>query len=119
MGLYFGSEASNLRAARHSQLRPVPSGLAPDPERGIDQPWRAVSSSGDGEHIAEGCEPLDMDRPSPGRGHVFLAPGGRSEEVAHLVMGPAETGGAEVGLEPPHRPVAPFYSSVILFEMVV
>src|SRR3954453_16688974 len=25
---------------------------------GTDQPWRAVSSSGDGEHIAEGAAPL-------------------------------------------------------------
>jgi len=54
---------------------------------GTDQPWRAVSSSGDGEHIAEGGDSLDMDRPSPGCGHVLLAPGGRSEEVAHLVVG--------------------------------
>src|SRR5687767_6337045 len=53
---------------------------------GTDQPWRALSSSGDGEHIAEGGDPLDMDRPSPGRGHRLLAPGCRSEEVAHLVM---------------------------------
>jgi len=86
---------------------------------GIDRPWRVVSSSGDGEHIAEGGDSLDMDRPSPGRGHVLLAPGGRSEEVAHLVMSPAEAGGAGVRLEASHRPEAPFYPSVILFQMVV
>jgi hypothetical protein len=86
---------------------------------GIDQPWRAVSSSGDGEHIAEGGDSLDIDRPSTGRGHVFLAPGGRSEEVAHFVVSQAETGSAEVGLKAPHRAVAPFYSSMILLEMVV
>ena len=84
-----------------------------------NQPWRAVSSSGNGEHIAEGCNPLDIDRPSTGRGHVLLASGGRPEEVAHLVMSPAEAGGAGVGLETPHRPVAPFYSPVILFQMVI
>ena len=66
---------------------------------GTDQPWRAVSSSGDGEHIAQGGDPLDIDCPSPGCGHVLLASGGRSEEVAHLVMSPAEAGGAGVGLE--------------------
>jgi hypothetical protein len=60
-----------------------------------------------------------MDRPSPGRRHVLLASGGRPEKVAHLVMGPAEAGGAGMGLKAPHRSVAPFYSSVILFEMVV
>src|SRR5690242_1202542 len=60
-----------------------------------------------------------MDHPSAGRGHVLLAPGGRAEEVADLVVGPAEAGGAGVGLEPPHRPVAPFHPSVILLEMVV
>jgi hypothetical protein len=86
---------------------------------GTNQPWRAVSSSGDGEHIAEGCDPLDMDRPSPGCRHVLLAPGGWSEEVAHLVMSPAEAGGAGVRLEASHRLVAPFYSPVILFQMVV
>jgi hypothetical protein len=86
---------------------------------GTDQPWRAVSSSGDGEHIAEGGDPLDMDRPSTRYGHVLLAPGGRSEEVAHLVMSPAEAGGAGVGLEASHRLIAPFYSPVILFQMVV
>ena len=36
---------------------------------GTDQPWRTVSSSGDGEHIAESGNPLDMDRPSTRRGH--------------------------------------------------
>ena len=86
---------------------------------GTDQPWRAVSSSGDGEHIAEGGDPLDIDRPSPGRRHVLLAPGGRSEEVAHLVVGPAEAGGAGVSLEASHRLVASFYRSVILLQMVV
>ena len=60
-----------------------------------------------------------MDRPSPGRGHVLLAPGGWSEEVAHLVVGQAEAEGAGVGLEASHRPVAPFYRSVILLQMVV
>jgi len=60
-----------------------------------------------------------MDRPSPGRGHVLLAPGGWSEKVAHFVVGSAEAGSAGVGLETPHRPVAPFYSPVILFQMVV
>src|SRR5690242_18363814 len=60
-----------------------------------------------------------MDRPSPSRGHVLLAPEGRSEEVAHFVVGPAEAGGAGVDLETPHRPEAPFYPSVILFQMVV
>jgi hypothetical protein len=78
-----------------------------------------TSWSGNGEHIAEGCDPLDMDRPSPGRGHVLLAPGGRSEEVAHFVVGPAEAGGAGVSLEASHRLVTPFYSPVILFQMVV
>src|SRR3954453_5774430 len=86
---------------------------------GTDQPWRAASSSGDGEHIAEGGDPLDIDRPSPGRGHVLLAPGGRPEEVAHLVMSPAEGEGAGVGLEASHRLVAPFYAPVILLQVVV
>jgi hypothetical protein len=86
---------------------------------GTDQPWRAVSSSGDGEHIAQGGDPLDIDCPSPGCGHVLLAPGGRSEEVAHLVVSPAEAGGAGVSLEASHRLVTPFYSPVILFQMVV
>ena len=86
---------------------------------GTDQPWRAVSSSGDGEHIAEGGDPLDIDRPSPSRGHVLLAPGGWSEEIAHLVVGPAEAGGAGVSLEASHRLVAPFYRPVILLQMVV
>src|ERR687889_2476048 len=31
-----------------------------------------------------------MDRPLTGRGHVLLAPGGRSEEVAHFVVGQAD-----------------------------
>jgi hypothetical protein len=48
-----------------------------------------------------------MDRPSTRCGHVLLAPGGWSEEVAHLVVGPAEAGGAGVGLEASHRLVAP------------
>jgi hypothetical protein len=78
-----------------------------------------VSSSGDGEPITQGGDSLDMDRPSPGRRHRLLAPGGRSEEIADLVMGPAEAGGAGVGLEASHRPVAPFYAPVILFQMVV
>jgi hypothetical protein len=78
-----------------------------------------VSSSGDGEHIAEGGDSLDMDRPSTDRRHVLLASGGRSEKVAHLVMGQAEAGGAGVGLKAPHRSVAPFYLSVILFQMVI
>jgi hypothetical protein len=86
---------------------------------GTDQPWRAVSSSGDGEHIAQGGDSLDMDRPSTRRRHMLLAPGGRSEEVAHFVVGSAEAGGAGVGLETSHRAVAPFYSPVILFQMVV
>jgi predicted transposase YbfD/YdcC len=86
---------------------------------GTDQPWRAVSSSGDGQHIAEGGDSLDMDRPSTSRGHVLLAPGDRSEEVAHFVMGPAEAGGAGVGLKASHRLVAPFCRSVILLQMVV
>jgi hypothetical protein len=60
-----------------------------------------------------------MDRPSTRCGHVLLAPSGRPEEVAHFVMSPAEAGGAGVGLETPHRLVAPFYSPVILFQMVV
>jgi hypothetical protein len=60
-----------------------------------------------------------MDRPSTGRGHGLLAPGGRPEEVAHLVMSPAEAGSAGVGLETPHWTEAPFYSPVILFQMVV
>jgi hypothetical protein len=76
-----------------------------------------VSSSGDGEHIAQGGDPLDMDRPSPRCGHVLLAPGGWSEEVAHLVMSPAEAGGAGVRLEASHRLVTPFYSPVILFDI--
>ena len=76
---------------------------------GTDQPWRAVSSSGDGDHIAEGGDPLDIDRPSTGRGHVLLAPGGRSEEVAHFVVGQAEAGSAGMGLKTSHRPEAPFY----------
>ena len=46
--------------------------------------------SGDSEPVAQGGDPLDMDRPSPGRGHVLLAPSGRSEEVAHLVMSPGQ-----------------------------
>src|SRR3954469_1827035 len=100
-------------------LLPVPSGLAPDPERRHRSALASVSSSGDGEHIAEGCDPLDIDRPSTRRGHVLLAPGSRSEEVAHFVVGPAEAGGAGVGLEAPHWAVAPFYSPVILFQMVV
>jgi hypothetical protein len=50
---------------------------------------------------------------------VLLAPGGWSEEVAHLVVGPAEAGGAGVSLEASHRPEAPFYAPVILFQMVV
>jgi hypothetical protein len=82
-------------------------------------PCCGVPWSGDGEHIAEGGDSLDMDRPSTRRGHVLLAPGGWSEKVAHLVMGPAEAGSAEVVLEAPHRPVAPFYSSMILFQMVI
>jgi hypothetical protein len=65
--------------------------------------------SGNGEHIAQGGDSLDMDRPSPGRGHVLLAPGGRSEEIANLIMGPAEAGGAGVGLKVPQ--VVPFYTN--------
>jgi hypothetical protein len=60
-----------------------------------------------------------MDRPLPGRRHVLLAPGGRSEEIANLVMGAAEPGGTGMSLKAPHRLVAPFYPSVILFQMVV
>ena len=60
-----------------------------------------------------------MDRPSTGRWHVLLAPGGRSEEVAHFVVGQAEAGGAGVGLKTPHWTEAPFYPSVILFQMVI
>ena len=60
-----------------------------------------------------------MDRPSTGRGHVLLAPGDRPEEIANLVMGAAEPGGTGMSLKAPHRPVAPFYPSVILLEMVV
>src|SRR3954453_18064522 len=86
---------------------------------GTDQPWRAASSSGDGEHIAEGGDPLDIDRPSPGCGHVLLAPGGWSEEVAPLIVGPAEAGGAGMSLKASHRLVTPFYPPVILFQMVV
>ena len=97
----------------------VPSCLAPDPERRHRSGWRAVSSSRDGEHIAESGDPLDMDRPSTGRGHVLLAPGGRSEEVAHFVVGQAEAGSAGMGLKTSHWPEAPFYPSVILFQMVV
>jgi hypothetical protein len=78
-----------------------------------------VSSSGDGEHIAEGGYSLDMDRPSTGRRHVLLAPGGRSEKVAHFVVGQAEAERAGVDLEASHRLVAPFYRSVILLQMVV
>ena len=74
-----------------------------------DQLWRVVSHSGDGEHITECGDSLDMDRPPTRRGHVLLAPGGRAEEVAHFVMGPAEAGSAGVSLESPHRPVAPLY----------
>jgi len=37
---------------------------------------------------------------------VLLAPGGRPEEIAHLVMSPAEAGGAGVRLEASHRLVA-------------
>jgi hypothetical protein len=48
---------------------------------------------------------------------VLLAPGGRSEEVAHFVVGQAEPGSAGVGLETPQE--APFYPSMILFQMVV
>jgi hypothetical protein len=84
----------------------VPSGLAPDPER--RHRAALAESSGDSEHIAEGGDSLDMDRPSPGRRHVLLAPGGRSEEVAHFVMGPTEAEGTGMGLEASHRLVAPF-----------
>jgi hypothetical protein len=92
----------------------VPSGLAPDPE------WRQRSSlvktpwSGDGEPIAPGGDPLDMDRPSTGRGHRLLAPGGRSEEVTHLVMGPAQAGGAASGT--PGQPSEPPISGVPLCD---
>lgn len=86
---------------------------------GKDRPWGVVSSSGDGKHIAEGGDPLDIDRSSLGRGHVLLAPGGWSEEVAHLVVGSAEAEGAGVDLKALHRPVAPFYRSMILLQMVV
>ena len=60
-----------------------------------------------------------MDRPSACRGHMLPAPNGRSEEVTNLVMYLAKTSGAGVGLEAPHRAVAPFYSPMILLEMVV
>ena len=82
-----------------------------------DQPWRAVSSSGDSEHIAEGGKSLDMDRPSPGRGHVLPAPGGRAQEVADLVEGPAEAMSRIEILEAAHRAVASFYAPVILFDI--
>src|SRR3954470_6509262 len=100
-------------------LHRVPSGLAPDPERRHRSALGAVSSSGEGEPIAQGGDPLDMDRPSPGCGHVLLAPGGWSEEVAHFIVGPAEAGGAGMSLKASHRLVTPFYSPVILFQMVV
>jgi hypothetical protein len=50
---------------------------------------------------------------------MLLTPGGRAEEIANLVVGQAEAEGAGVGLETPHQPIAPFYSPVILFQMVV
>jgi len=49
----------------------------------------------------------------------LLAPNGRSEEVTNLIMCLAKTSGAGVGLEAPHRAVAPFYPPMILLEMVV
>src|SRR4051794_8015235 len=85
----------------------VPSGLAPDLE------WRHRSALVSGIVVRRrrayrgGGDSLDIDRPSPGRGHVLLAPGGWSEKVAHFVVGEAEASGAGVGLEAPHRPVAP------------
>ena len=109
-------EADGTKPTRPGRFRQVSRQIL---SGGTDQPWRAVSSSGDGEHIAESCDPLDIDHPSTSRGHVLLAPGGRSEEVAHLVVGQAEAEGAGVGLETPHRAIAPFYAPVILLEMVV
>ena len=73
--------------------------------------------SGDSEPVAQGGDPLDMDRPSTRCGHVLLAPGGRSEKVAHFVVGPAEAGGAGVGLKTSHWLVAPFYFPMILFDI--
>jgi hypothetical protein len=56
---------------------------------GTGHPWCGAPWSGDSEHIAEGGDSLDIDRPSPGRGHVLLAPGGRLEEVSDFVVGQA------------------------------
>jgi hypothetical protein len=64
----------------------VPSGLAPDPER--RHRAALAESSGDSEHIAEGGDSLDMDRPSPGRRHVLLRFHYEATTAQSLILGP-------------------------------
>ena len=63
-----------LRVFRFRQVsRQIRSG-------GIDQPWRAVSLSGDGEHIAQGCD--FSGHGSPVVGHGLLAPAALAQGIA-------------------------------------
>lgn len=99
--------------------RPVPSALAPGLASGRGPAGHRRGWSGDGEHVTQSSDSLDMDGPSPGGQDVLLALGRRPQEVAHLIMSAAETVSAVRLLEAAHRLCAPFHPTVILLQMVV
>jgi hypothetical protein len=55
--------------------------------------------------------------PAAGKRDVLVDVGSRSQKVANLVEGAAEALSRIEILEAPHRAVAPFYPSVILFDI--
>lgn len=63
---------------------------------------------GDGEHVAQSSDSLDMDRPLADGWNVLVAPGRWAQEVAHLIVSPTEAGRTERGLEAAHRSNAAF-----------
>src|SRR4051812_40921720 len=60
-----------------------------------------------------------MDSPAVSQRNVLVDVAGRAQEVADLIEGPAEAMSRIEVLEAAHRPIASFYSPVILFDHVV
>src|SRR5215218_572722 len=75
--------------------------------------------SGRFEEGQHGRGPAEQEQSTAVGGDVLVVAGAGAEEVAELVVSPAEPGGRSGAFETPHGPVAALETAVILFQPVV
>jgi hypothetical protein len=111
------AERQVLEGEKYVARQVVPSGFGASCRQ--VRHWLPEAVSGGGDQVPQRRHALNVDRAPAGERDRLVDVAGRAQEIADLIEGPTEAMDRRELLEAAHRPVASFYSPVILFQHVV